>query len=396
MGGERVPIVGGVLPLGQKHTYIPFHFIPRSKKGEPNFDWRTAPDCRIARELVEIAVKELKDARSEMRVRKLIKLGIALHSYADTWAHKDFSGRFSAEQNAVADASYMDGNTWKRLEIDFGPSIVPEIGHAKAYVFPDASHLRWKYKNGQTREDFERDNPVIFREAAKSIYMHLCQAAGTQPNWNAVQADVEACLRFGDGINMEKDAVKRKNHNICSVFNDINFTYDEYEWKEAALIPLKRAGDSMTPVSFRSDKMNMRNLGANMKAYIDEISYKFREGTKNNLKWFYFHIEAAKQRRYVLDNVNDINEVFDTRQVSSFLHNVIEGVLNISPFHAATELRKKDHWMTVTVKNVTQYPIVWKGRYDSDFVHPFCRYWDLPLSTMAPRIGSWVMGTRVG
>lgn len=94
---DKFTMIGGALVKGQINTYIPFHFVPRDTKQQTDlahYDYRTAPNCDTSRQLVETAVAELKQAQGDNRTRKLIKLGIALHTYADTWAHQNFSGIF--------------------------------------------------------------------------------------------------------------------------------------------------------------------------------------------------------------------------------------------------------------------------------------------------------------
>ena len=89
----------------QRKVYIPFHFLPDEKYGgDGYYDYCCVPDGGMARLLVERALKNYKHCQGddkEAKIGALIQLGIALHTYADTWSHQGFSGRHSARDNDI-------------------------------------------------------------------------------------------------------------------------------------------------------------------------------------------------------------------------------------------------------------------------------------------------------
>jgi hypothetical protein len=134
-----------------RNAYLPFHFIPAGlksavatrKDGGAN-PWNVVPDSAPAKEILLDALK----------TRNLYRVGIALHSYADTWAHQNFSGR---------------NEEWNRID-PMNP--IPVAGHAQALKAPDALEGTWddpRLKPGASRVV----NRERFIKAAEKIYKYL-------------------------------------------------------------------------------------------------------------------------------------------------------------------------------------------------------------------------------
>ena len=83
--------LGSITWAAQKRIFIPFHFIPPHPLDltTPNlpFSYITEPHSPFAEFLLNEA------ARDKHPVRRLCRIGIALHTYADTWAHRGFTGK---------------------------------------------------------------------------------------------------------------------------------------------------------------------------------------------------------------------------------------------------------------------------------------------------------------
>jgi hypothetical protein len=135
-----------------KDIYRPFHFIPgnSSAAGARRSDGRAGrfavtADSPLSREILIAA----------LRTWNLYRIGIALHAYADTWAHQNFSADLEP-QNAF-EAS----------------SPVPAVGHLHALKNPDDPRLVWR--DPRLKEDFaEISNASRFAAAASMIYRFLC------------------------------------------------------------------------------------------------------------------------------------------------------------------------------------------------------------------------------
>jgi len=134
-----------------RDVYIPFHFFP----GDPDAErsgridgqtnpMNTTPDSPRVRELLVDALK----------TRNLYRVGIALHTYADSWAHQNFSGRLES---------------WNRIDPN---SPIPPIGHAQALGKPDNVALQWEDPRiaPEYRAISNRDR---FLRAARQIYKFL-------------------------------------------------------------------------------------------------------------------------------------------------------------------------------------------------------------------------------
>jgi hypothetical protein len=135
-----------------KDIYLPFHFIPGdvTLAGTRRIDGRAGrfvvtEDSPLAREILIEALK----------TGNLFRIGIALHAYADTWAHQNFSGDSEA-QNA--------------FEVS---SPIPAAGHLHALKNPDNPHIVWvdpRLKKGIG----QIHNAERFARAASMIYRFLC------------------------------------------------------------------------------------------------------------------------------------------------------------------------------------------------------------------------------
>lgn len=133
-----------------KDVYVPFHFFPgdpeaesaQRKDGKTN-PYNCTPNSSRAKEMLISALKS----------RNLYRLGIALHTFADTWAHQNFTGL---------------NEDWNRVE---NGGVIPPIGHAQVIRKPDIPAERWsdpRLRNGKIV------NIDRFMEAAKKIFRYLC------------------------------------------------------------------------------------------------------------------------------------------------------------------------------------------------------------------------------
>ncbi len=130
-------------------VYLPFHFIPGDplrcsveRKEDIQNCYIVTPDSPISKELLIAA----------LRSHNLYRIGIALHSYADTWAHQHFSG--------LIDNSNI---------IDSG-SILPPVGHLQALNDPDIVTRQWE---DPRLFNSRVDNRERYLRAAGKIYRYL-------------------------------------------------------------------------------------------------------------------------------------------------------------------------------------------------------------------------------
>ncbi|HEY8910671.1 MAG TPA: DUF6765 family protein [Desulfosporosinus sp.] len=161
---------------------IAFHFVPGCE-GE-NFTKRLR--CK---EEAPIILDILKDVFIE---DNLIKLGIILHAYADSYTHQGFSGMLSKVNdidNLEATPKVKLGIFYKILDFfeqfnrekydKLFDDIMPAYGHGQALEFPDIPYLVWSYDydesdgfNGSYRK-IKIDNKERYKRAFNNIRNHL-------------------------------------------------------------------------------------------------------------------------------------------------------------------------------------------------------------------------------
>ena len=133
-----------------KEIYRPFHFLPgerdlaalRRKDGKPGL-WPVTQDSPLARDILIAALKS----------RSLFRMGIALHAYADTWAHQNFS---ADEESANS----------------LGRGGLPPVGHLQALGNPD--DLRGSWTDPRLKDEFGAvANIERCTSAVRKIYRFL-------------------------------------------------------------------------------------------------------------------------------------------------------------------------------------------------------------------------------
>jgi len=159
--------------------WIPFHFFPA---GEPvasfRLDglenaWGVRPHSSPVTELLLAAFK----------TDDLYRIGIALHTFSDSWAHQNFTGR-KEDFNRVP-----------------GSIPIPPIGHAQVESVPDIFSMRWS----DFRLHYPRiDNRTRFLESSRFIYQYL--TAYLKKNFSDVDQVMSELEILVGPISSEKEA----------------------------------------------------------------------------------------------------------------------------------------------------------------------------------------------
>ena len=194
-----------------------FHFIPGAEGRK--FEERVIckADSPLAAESVARAIEERHSDTG------LHRLGVALHSYVDTWAHQQFSGIVSAhnvvfflegeDRECIAWAAKVQralniaGATAAALALN----LVSRLGHGSALYFPDMPWMKWSYRDFHNQR-IERDNLAEFMTAADMA----CRAIRGYLNGNmrfhnerGLRADEHAALKALLGNNRERNRNRR-------------------------------------------------------------------------------------------------------------------------------------------------------------------------------------------
>jgi hypothetical protein len=268
----------------QKKVFIPFHFVPPNPLRRPGDTFITKPDSEFAGQIVQIALED----KDSPQILRLCRIGVALHTYADTWAHENFSGRENDENNVESIYHKKDGRwhhlTWENLYLDF----LPEIGHAEADHFPDYPFLTWKYKRKQLNKMAIRENTRIFIRAARAIYDRLLRFNGKENkiySWGQINGKLLTLLK-----NPEKDLEKRCwkwRKTFEKEFKPYKYEYDKLAWRKEALNPEK-------PKHVEWDSFKQSEFS--------RLAFSM-SGNFYDSNWVYFHRAALKQRHFVLENL---------------------------------------------------------------------------------------------
>ena len=267
----------------QKRIFIPFHFIPPRPIRCSSDTFVTTPGSAFAKMVWADACLEPDQCL------RLIRMGIALHTFADTWSHKWFSGRRHAENNVEAIHLFQNPR-WKHLKLEnFYLDLMPQVGHAEAGAYPDMPQVRWKYRRHGRKRLSERNNTEDFLKAFKCIHQLLCTAekddAGPITPWDDLKGPVRSL--FEENTTDEKKRCYAWMKAFAGLFTEQPFSYDKFRWRQEALKPGNReevAWDSLPRRAFR------------------RLQFDFHDGFYDS-NWVRFHRAALKHRHFVLERL---------------------------------------------------------------------------------------------
>ncbi len=161
----------------QKFVYVPFHFLPGDDnqpiEGEHN-RYSTTPDSINGRNLL----------RKALATENPYRIGIALHTYSDTWSHQNFTG-YEEDWNSV----FSWRNPFRAL--------APNIGHADVGHLPDEISAVWNdYRFDKPYR--RRKNREIALRACKRIFQELRKARKGDTYWTHVEKDFRKIINSED------------------------------------------------------------------------------------------------------------------------------------------------------------------------------------------------------
>jgi len=268
----------------QKKIYMPFHFLPNKIRWEspPDFSYITQP---AHEDEAELASMLFKDACGENNWRfRLIRLGVALHTVADTFAHFGFSGRHHDENNVGRIWLAKDGG-WelKILESYVADIFVPRIGHVEALEYPDWPYLTWRYTNNRGKKKL-RNNLDYSLRGVRLIYHFLKTAKSPSTESTDLDDDHPGELNSIRKLLKRKGDLKRR----CKRWKDYSSApgYDRKKWRREAL----RGNVDWDYMS----SSQMQTLKKELKG---------KTGFDDS-RWAYFHRAALKQRSLVTGWLN--------------------------------------------------------------------------------------------
>ena len=249
--------------------YPCFHFVPgdyscectRRKDGKLSI-LNTTPNSLNGNILIEEALSTGNPYR----------IGIASHSFADTWAHQNFVGYFDSF-NGVGGV----------LE-----TITPNIGHADVQRQPDIPSLYWKDPRLIT-ENMEINNKRRFIEAAENIFRkytkHLKVTDNDQVDnrWKELKVQIEEA--FGDEFS-GKDRTRKERivrcRKLLKKWTGNSRDYDKDHWFDEAIETKTRGLPDRPNIPLIGKIEIFPDKYLKKKEFEDSHWYKFQEAVKEH------------------------------------------------------------------------------------------------------------------
>ncbi|MBN1647566.1 MAG: hypothetical protein JW874_05995 [Spirochaetales bacterium] len=247
-----------------KEVYIPFHFFPEGKNAHESIrsDGKTNPyNCAANSENVKNLLI------TAFKTKDLYRIGIGLHTYADSFAHQNFSGRLEK---------------WNQLE---DTNLIPSIGHAQAMRKPDDPALIWhdiRLLPDQARiSNFSR-----YLVAVRKIYRYLCLYSGKA--WD----DEEFVLDDYRQVMANGSSKKQGRERVLDfiIAEDIP-EYSRTRWLDDALVGFSDIRDEKLYAGY-SRLLWLRDSLLYRSSILEPREYRARENFRES--HFFLWQEAAK------------------------------------------------------------------------------------------------------
>lgn len=212
-------------------VWIPFHFLP----GLLGEKWDEKLICRKNSELAQRMMNELPVVDVDDSV-SVLRLGIALHVYADTWAHQGFSGMPSLDNN-VTNLQPKTKSIEDFIENHTIQTGALPLGHMEAVHLPDRPYMQW----GCTPQFPEgRNNWDEFMDACHEIYKILTQistgiSSDLNPDQEAMLLDSFQSI-IGEDIDYRIAEWLKRIHQNQYHFTDWNDEDSAVEYKESFIM----------------------------------------------------------------------------------------------------------------------------------------------------------------
>lgn len=224
----------------QFESVIPFHFYPKKYRKDPTqeqrVDLRTSPAVQGSElfEEIERVVTSLAGLQDPInREIELVKFGVLLHIYADTYAHAGFSGSKGGENNVKLISNESGGMA--KFTSMFGDGVA--YGHGLIYHLPDLCNARYSYKMKNISGKFddniiERNNKEYFKPCAEQIYKWCYKMKHRMmPEDSAAEECVNQIMEIAAKVPEEYDELSKFNRlagiwKQPNAYKDIIYEYD--------------------------------------------------------------------------------------------------------------------------------------------------------------------------
>jgi hypothetical protein len=224
----------------QRCVLVPFHFLPDQTLPEiehGNYFFRTDYRCiaagggtgGLALQLLGEAAGRVKVERSS---KNLIELGMMLHTFADTFAHTNFSGFYGYENRAKIVQAYSE--KWNKDVMSeweyFLYQLAPNIGHGDVGSIPDRCDLKIAFRMQSFEHSgldvlIQRDNSQQFAVCSRMIldmlFMILDRPLLSDVDWS----DLQKLLVKAQFAPREDEVSLQKSYQ--KIFPNIHYHYQK-------------------------------------------------------------------------------------------------------------------------------------------------------------------------
>lgn len=250
----------------QHYVFMPFHFLPGDYETVKIND-NSNPYCTTRN---SVNANKLLD--ESLNSENLYRMGIALHTYADTWAHERFTA-FNEAWNKVVD--------WYK---DF-KALAPNIGHADVWHLPDQICKTW-------RDHRFKEGPVVNRdrafEATEKIYEKLYKQRKGTP-WGDIRNEIEKIIYLTEIDDSDEKKVYNERKKRFEEFVGKLLNYDKDKWIATVIgfeLEKTEEYDPSDPFRVKGDKFVPTNI-------------HLKDGFENS-HWYKFQVAAKIQLSEIL------------------------------------------------------------------------------------------------
>jgi hypothetical protein len=199
-------------PRTQFYVFMPFHFLPGDAE-TVKIGGRSNPKCTTRNSANSNALLD-----AALKSKDPYRIGIALHTFADTWSHERFTA-FNEPWNKVLN--------WYR---DF-KALAPDIGHADVWHLPDQICKTWRDHRFDEAPVVNKDRAL---EAVETIHKKLHQKGRGMP-WREAGDAMEKILSMDGFGDSDERKIYDERKKLIEAFIGEPVAYDKDEWIEGAV-----------------------------------------------------------------------------------------------------------------------------------------------------------------
>lgn len=298
--GSALEMARLAIPTYQKNIVVPFHFVPRDILSETlnhtsRREYCTYPADITGTSLIAELLVDAKEGYMAAEGRyTLMRVGMLLHIFADTYAHQNFSG-FHGWENYCHIVSLTATDTEEPVEDE--SSLISydsaySIGHANAGHAPDLTYAKFEltYAENETQRGKDsytgthsRNNTTTFLDASKQIYTLLYQIRHN--NNKPTEAEWEFLRQFlYDGFMLRGTDIDTLCDGWNKICPDISYHYSVKELWQDQLVGLSEKERAEMEVSLREN------------GYVEKekVNWKIYKTAKDD--FFYYNVIAKEIR----------------------------------------------------------------------------------------------------